>query len=115
MTNGLKMPFMDLLATPLLKLKYLLTPCEDCWAWVTLDGEVYENVVVLKRDRDHVTIRHTYGTATIAKANLGERMQKSLFPDLDAAGPLDSYGLEGHELHAEALPMEHAESYSKVA
>jgi len=109
------MPFMNLLATPFVKLKYLLTPCEDCWAWVTLDGEVYENVVVVQRDRDHVTIRHMYGTSTIAKGNLDERMQKSVFPDLDATGPLDSYGLEGQNLDAEALPMAHAERYSKVA
>src|ERR1700693_5830735 len=103
--NGSNVPFLDFLAAPYVKLKYLLTPSEDYWTWLTLDGKAYEDVVLVKLDRDQVTIRHSNGVATIAKDNLNERVRNSLIHDIDTADPLDSYGLEDEYLHS--LPMAH--------
>lgn len=112
--NGSKMPLLKVLASPFLRLKQVLTPCEDYWTWITLDGKVYEDVALLASGLNQVTIRHKYGVALIAKSDLSEQVQKSLKDDLEIAESVESHGdEEDHFLNQ--LPISRANRLSKAA
>lgn len=82
---GADMPFLKTLASPFIKFKQALTPGEDYWTWTDVEGHVYEDVDLVKMERDQVTIRHKYGVTSIAKMALAEKIQKSLKDDLEIA------------------------------
>jgi hypothetical protein len=106
---GSKMPLLTALARPFLMFKDALSLGEDCWTWTTAQGRVYEDVVLVKLDRDDVTIRHKYGTATIGRVDLTPQVQKSLTENFELSEPDDVYSARGDRDHLmHALPMAHA-------
>jgi hypothetical protein len=86
-----EVPLFKVLAMPFYTIQKALKACDDCWTWTTLKGEVYEDVVLLKMDRDYVTIRHKYGTTLLARTDLDHRVQKSLVDNSEMADPDDFY------------------------
>jgi hypothetical protein len=71
-------PLFKVLATPFYTLQQAFKACDDCWTWTTLGGDIYEDVVLLKMDRDNITIRHKYGITSLARTELDQRVQESL-------------------------------------
>jgi hypothetical protein len=86
-----EVPLLKVLAMPFYTIQRALKACDDCWTWTTLNGDIYEDVVLLKMDRDNVTIRHKYGMTSLARTELDPRVQQSLVDHSEMADPDDFY------------------------
>jgi hypothetical protein len=70
------------------KVRQALTPSEDYWTWITLDGEVYEDVDVLFVQGDQITFRHKCGRASLPISVLSENDRAHLAQGYRGARPL---------------------------
>jgi hypothetical protein len=112
LTTGSYNPFFKAIANPFVSLHEALTPCEDCWSLSTVNGEIYEDVVMMELTRDTVTIQHEYGIDTIARAELDRESQKWLIDNFLID---ESSALESDDHFGPARPMKRAESLSHAA
>jgi hypothetical protein len=78
MTQGTNLPLLKVLASPFVTLHQILTVGDDCWTWTTLNGDAYEDVVILDLTATDVTIEHKYGVSTLLRSELAPHIQKNL-------------------------------------
>ena len=104
-SNKSNKTFLKVLASPFTKFTQALSVGEDYWTWMTLDGQAFEDVEILKIDREEVKIRHKYGVASLLKTELSKKIQQSLRDNVEY---VESYESKGY------LPT-HGTALSKAA
>ena len=103
------MPLLSALAQPFLVFKTALSACEDYWTWRTHQGEIYEDVVLVKLDPNYVTIRHKFGVDKIRRTDLIQTIQDSLVENFELAEPDEMDGaIDRHDHFMRTMPMAHA-------
>jgi hypothetical protein len=112
--HGSNLPLWKVLLSPFITLQKAFSVCEDCWTWTTLDGEIYEDVEILRLRPDELTIRHKYGVSSVARADLALHIQQSLIDNTLMAEPDDYRDNRPEEQYVGTHPMAQAQSFSRA-